>query len=108
MSLRARASVRKAIGTAVIAAVLVACGPPSAPKTVSMRMAGGPPNASITVDDIFVGTFDVVSRRGVALPPGSHRVSVEAPGHLPWDKVVEAREGAGPMQLDVKLVPIPD
>ena len=24
------------------------------------------------------GTFDVVSRRGVALPPGSHRVSVEA------------------------------
>jgi hypothetical protein len=35
-------------------------------------------------------------------------VSVEAPGHLPWDKVVEAREGAGPVRLDVKLVPIPD
>ena len=88
--------------------VTPACGPAREPKTVSLRMVGAPPNATVTVDDIFVGTFDVVSRRGVALPPGSHRVSVEAPGHLPWDKVVEAREGAGPMQLDVKLVPIPD
>jgi hypothetical protein len=85
-----------------------ACGPPSAPKTVSMRMAGGPPNASVTVDDMFVGTLDVVARRGVALPPGTHRVSVEAPGHLPWDKLVEAKEGAGAVQLDVKLVPVPD
>jgi hypothetical protein len=87
---------------------VAACGPPAAPKTVSMRMAGGPPNASVTVDDVFVGTLDVVSKRGVALPPGTHRVSVEAPGHLPWDKLVEAKEGAGPVQLDVKLVPVPD
>jgi hypothetical protein len=87
---------------------LVACGPPAAPKTVSMRMVGGPANASVTVDDIFVGTLDVVSTRGVALPPGIHHVSVEAPGHLPWDKVVEAREGEGPVRVDVKLVPIPD
>jgi hypothetical protein len=73
-----------------------------------MRMAGGPPNASVTVDDTFVGSLDVVSKRGVALPPGTHRVSVEAPGHLPWDKVIEAKEGEGPVNLDVKLVPIPD
>ena len=85
-----------------------ACGPPAAPKTVSMRMVGGPPNASVTVDDTFVGTLDVVSRRGVALPPGTHRVSVEAPGHLPWDKVIEAKEGQAPVHLDVKLVAIPD
>ena len=87
---------------------VAACAPAAAPRTVSMRMFGGPGNASVTVDDIFVGTLDVVSSRGVALPPGTHHVSVEAPGHLPWDKVVEAREGAGPLRLDVKLVPIPD
>ena len=87
---------------------VVACGPPATPKTVSMRVVGGPPNASVTVDDTFVGTFDVVARRGVALPPGTHRVSVEAPGHLPWDKVVEAKEGQSPVRLDVKLVPVPD
>lgn len=85
-----------------------ACGPAAAPKTVSMRMVGGPPNASVTVDDMFVGTLEVVSRRGVALPPGSHRVSVEAPGHLPWDRLIEAKEGQPPVQLDVKLVAIPD
>ena len=89
-------------------ATLVGCAPAAAPRTVSMRVFGGPSNASVTVDDIFVGTLDVVSSRGVALPPGTHHVSVEAPGHLPWDKVVEAREGAGPLRLDVKLVPIPD
>jgi hypothetical protein len=101
------ATLRKLVATAC-ALALSACGPAAAPKTVSMRMAGGPPNASVTVDDTFVGTLDVVARRGVALPPGTHRVSVEAPGHLPWDKLVEAAEGQGPVQLDVKLVPVPD
>jgi hypothetical protein len=85
-----------------------ACGPATPAKTVSMRVAGGPPEASVTVDDIFVGTLDVVSRRGVALPPGTHRVSVEAAGHLPWDKIVVAKEGDAALRLDVKLVPIPD
>jgi hypothetical protein len=37
-----------------------------------------------------------------------HHVSVEAAGYLPWDKVVEAREGDAPLRLEVKLVPVPD
>jgi hypothetical protein len=73
-----------------------------------MRMVGSPPNASITIDDVFVGRLDAVVARGVALPVGAHRVSVEAPGFLPWDKVVEAKEGAGPVRLEVRLVPIPE
>jgi hypothetical protein len=96
------------VGSLIAALGGAACGPPSAAKTVSMRMAGGPANASVTIDDIFVGTLDVVAARGVGLPPGRHRISVEAPGHLPWDKLVEAKEGQGPLRLDVKLVPIPD
>lgn len=100
--------VTRALVVVVCAAVAASCGPPSAPKTVSMRMVGGPPNASVSVDDTFVGTLEVVVRRGVALPPGKHRVSVEAPGHFPWDKLVEATEGQGPVRLDVKLVPVPD
>jgi len=93
---------------ALAAPALVACGPARDAKTVSMRMIGGPPNATVTVDDVFVGTLDVVSARGVAVAPGSHRVSVEAPGYLPWDKVVEAKEGATPLRLDVQLVKVPD
>ena len=99
----------RSLALAVTFAALVACGPPT-PKTVSMRLtsSGGPKTASVTVDDQFVGTLDIVAARGVALPPGRHRVTVEAPGHLPWDKTIEAKEGENPLRLDVKLVPIPD
>lgn len=90
------------------ASSLLACGRPKEPTTVSIRMVGSPPNASVTIDDIFVGRLDAVVARGVALPVGTHRVSVEAPGYLPWDKVIEAKEGAGPVRLDVHLLAIPD
>lgn len=89
-------------------AAIVACRPAAEPRTVSMRMVGSPTNASVTIDDIFVGRLDIVAARGVALPVGPHRISVEAPGYLPWDKIVEAKEGAGPIRLDVRLVTIPD
>ncbi len=62
----------------------------------------------INLGDAVVGRLDLVSARGVALPVGPHRVSVEAPGYLPWDKLVEAREGAGPVRLEVRLVATPD
>ena len=93
---------------AILSLLIAACGPPGAARTVSMRMLGSPPNASVTVDDQFVGTLEVVATRGVALPPGTHHVTVEAAGFLPWDKVVEAREGDAPVKLEVRLVPVPD
>ena len=85
------------------------CSPARGPgPTVSLRMAGGPKSASVTIDDQFVGTLDVVAARGVALPPGAHRVTVEAAGYFAWDKIVEAREGGGPLRLEVQLAPIPE
>jgi hypothetical protein len=109
---RAPASGARAFRVFVFMAALVAaaaaCGPPKHPKTVFLRMVGSPPNASVTIDDIFVGRLDTVSARGVALPPGTHRISVEAPGYLPWDKIVEAKEGQGPIRLEVHLVEVPD
>ena len=85
--------------------LLVACGPSG--KTVSMRMSSnGPPNASVTIDDHFVGTLDVVSSRGIALPVGVHHVTVEAAGFLPWDKRIEATDA--PVKLDVRMTPVPD
>jgi hypothetical protein len=96
------------LAIAIAGAGSIACGPPAAARTVSMRMVGGPPNASVTIDDQFVGTLDVVAARGVALPPGVHRVSVEAPGFLPWDKMIEAKDGGDAVRLEVRLLPIPD
>jgi hypothetical protein len=104
--------VRLPLATALFAVGLVlgaaSCGPPRSPRTVSMRMTGSPKSASVTVDDQYVGTLEIVAARGVALPPGAHRVSVEAPGYFPWDRIVEAKEGQPPIRLEVTLVAIPD
>ena len=90
----------------VVTALLAACGPPAQPRTVSVRMRGSPPDATVTIDDRIVGRLDVVSAKGVAVPPGKHRVSVERDGYLPWDKIVEASDG--PLVLEVTLQPVPD
>ena len=98
----------RALATALFALLALACGGPRPIKTVSMRMTGAPKAASVTIDDVFVGSLEIVSARGVALPVGVHRVSVEAPGYLPWDRLVEAKDGAGPVRVEVQLVPTPD
>jgi hypothetical protein len=74
--------------------------------TVSLRIEGSPPEATVTIDDEYVGPLNVVMARGVALPVGSHRISVEAQGYFPWDKIVEAKSQL--VRLDVRLLPIPD
>ncbi len=79
-----------------------------APRTTSLRFAGAPQDASVTVDDRYVGVFGYVAKRGVALPPGKHRITVEKTGFFPWDRVLEAHEGDPPIKLDVALVQIPD
>jgi hypothetical protein len=93
---------------ALLFLVVAACGPAKEPRTVSLRMVGSPANASVTIDDQFVGSLAVVQARGVALPPGQHRISVEAAGFFPHDEIVEAKEGSAPLRLDVKLTPVPD
>lgn len=98
---------RRGVLAFALALALAACGGRAAP-TVSLRVTGGPPTARVTVDDAYVGTLDIVKARGVALPPGTHRISVEAPGYFPIDRIVVAPEGGAPIALDVRLEPIPD
>jgi hypothetical protein len=87
---------------------MLACAgaPPPPARMVSFRMKGTPPNATVTVDDIHVGPLEVVQKRGLALPAGQHRVTVEAPGFFPYDKLVNAEDR--PISLEVSLVPIPE
>ncbi len=74
--------------------------------TVSLRVKGNVPDAQVTIDDIPVGALGFVAARGVALPRGRHRVTVEKAGYFPWDALVEAT--AEPLFLKIDLVPIPD
>jgi PEGA domain len=81
---------------------------------VSLQMRGTPPDATVTIDDRIVGSLALLSAHGVALPPGKHRISVEARGYLPFDRIVVAPASADPasparpIPLDVALVPVPD
>ena len=87
-----------------------ACGAPGsgAKAPTSLHMTGSPADARVVVDDQIVGTLDMVQARGVAMPPGNHRVSVEREGFFPFDTIVEAKEGEKVVHVEAKLVPIPD
>jgi hypothetical protein len=91
-------------------ASLAGCAPAIAPTrpTVSLRVRGGPPSATVVVDEETLGTFDFVASRGVALPPGVHHLTVTAEGYFPWDREVTAKEGSPPIRLDVAMTRIPD
>jgi hypothetical protein len=101
-----RSLARRALFLLVLLLVApAACAPMAAPK-VSLRMKGNVRDASVTIDDRYVGALAYVASRGVALPPGKHRITVEKTGYFPWDRVVEASEA--PIDLDVVLTKIPD
>ena len=88
---------------------LAACGPAHGRAAVSLkvsRTAETPRDASVTIDEEYIGPLYYVAAHGVRLPVGQHRITVEKDGYFPWDQLVEADRQ--PIQLEVKLVPIPD
>ena len=89
---------------------MTACAPAEAPAvpTISLRLGGGPAEATVIVDDQPIGTLDFVAAHGVALPPGVHHITVQARGYFPWDREVQARPGSPPIRLTATLEPIPD
>jgi hypothetical protein len=93
-----------------MAIALPACAPAQGPEhpTVSLRMRGSPPDAVVVIDDQVMGSLELVTARGVALPPGVHHVTVKADGYFPWDREVEAKLPAGPIRLEVALTRVPD
>jgi hypothetical protein len=94
----------------VLVACLSACAPVKGPskETVSLRLQGNLPDATVIIDDQDLGSLAFVQSRGVALPVGVHRISVTAPGYFPWDRAVEAKPGGLLIRLDVALTPVPD
>ena len=100
----------RALSCALAASALLACGPAQAPSaaTTSLRMRGTPADATVTIDDQILGQLDYVAARGVALPAGVHHITVQARGYFPLDREVEAKAGGAPIDVVVKLVPVPD
>ena len=99
---------RRPVALVALAAVALSACAATPPRTTSLRVKGGAPDASVTIDDRYIGPLGYVARHGVALPPGKHRITVEKTGYFPWDRLVEAHEGDPPVSLDVSLAKIPD
>lgn len=70
------------------------------------RDAKAPRDAVVTIDEEYIGPLGYVAARGVKLPAGKHRITIEKPGYFPWDRLVDA--GTEPIHFDVALEPIPD
>ena len=88
---------------------LASCQPPAARPGVSLslsRSKESPRDASVLIDEEYIGVLGYVAARGVRLPSGKHRITIEKPGYFPWDRLVEA--GNDPIHLDITLEPIPD
>lgn len=78
-------------------------------SAVSMRMTrvnNAPRDASVYIDEEFIGPLYYVAAHGVRLPTGTHRISVLRDGYFPWDRTIEADRQ--PIFLEVDLMPIPD
>ena len=88
---------------------LTSCEPGVGRPAVSLslaREAQSPRDAAVLIDEEYIGPLGYVAARGVRLPIGKHRITVEKPGYFPWDRLVEADRDA--IHLDIQLEPIPD
>ena len=93
---------------ALALSLLDGCGPPPVGAAVLRieRTKDTPRDASVTIDEQYVGPLGIVAARGVILRVGEHRVSVEKNGYFPYDELVTADRGD--IVLKVKLDRVPD
>lgn len=93
---------------AILLGACPGCGPqPRAAVSLSVSYSKPtPPDASVSIDEQYIGPLGYVSAHGVRLPEGEHRISVTKAGYFPWDKLVTA--GRDPIKLEIVLEPIPD
>jgi len=87
---------------------VVACvQTPRAVVPISLQRAQSTPrDASVIVDEEYVGPLFLVAAQGLRLRVGKHRITVTREGYFPWDRLVEADRS--PVALAVELVPIPE
>jgi hypothetical protein len=65
-----------------------------------------PGGALVYVDEHYVGTLSAVVARGLRLPEGEHRITVEKTGYFPYDQIVVS--DVDPIHLKVELLELPE
>jgi hypothetical protein len=96
-----------ALGAALLAAPGCAAALPRAAVSLHVaRTPDTPADASVIIDEMYVGPLGYVAARGVRLPTGEHRITVYKAGYFPFDALVVADRK--PLNLQVRLIPVPD
>ena len=80
--------------------------PRAAVSMVFVRKPKTPADATVIIDEEYIGPLAYVAARGVRLPVGTHRITVERDGYFPYDAIVVADRK--PIKVEVKLTPVPD
>lgn len=78
-------------------------------SAVSMKVTRGedtPKDALVSIDGQYVAKLGTVVKRGVRVPEGEHRVSVERNGYFPFEAVIVSDRK--PIVLNVEMLELPD
>jgi hypothetical protein len=89
--------------------MLIGCATMGLRAAVSLKVeksASTPRDALVYIDGEYLAPLGTVVKRGVRLPEGTHRISVEKNGYFPFDTVVVSDRK--PIFLSVELLELPD
>jgi hypothetical protein len=109
MGMTGKTPIARGLRSLLMAAACTAACSQGVRAAVTLTLArprGTPADASVIIDEQYIGPLEYVVAHGVRLPIGEHRITVEKQGYFPWDRLVESDRK--PIHLVVKLVPIPD
>ena len=88
---------------------LAACkGAASTGPRSKLALDGTPSEASVLIDEQPIGSLAVVQKHGVSLPPGQHRLTVQADGYFPADLLIDVDRSGGVVRRTVKLTALPE
>jgi hypothetical protein len=102
----ARLVLLAALAAPAFSAVACVKQPRAAVSMLVVRKPRTPKDATVIIDEEYIGPLAYVAARGVRLPVGTHRITVEKEGYFPYDTIVVADRK--PIRLEVALTPVPD
>ena len=86
-------------------ALVSACHAEPRPTPAGLTVIARPADARVYVDGRFVASAKILARRPHELAPGTHQITVSAPGYFPHG--LETELPAGVSTIEIALRPVP-
>ncbi|HZO16700.1 MAG TPA: PEGA domain-containing protein [Polyangiaceae bacterium] len=76
-------------------------------ELVFVRIQGQPGGALVYIDDRYIGRLEQLQARGIEMPEGEYRLTIQEVGYFPHDQLLLVNKSKVP-RITVRLTPIPD